>query len=201
VKELREKKAQKEKKLREKEAKRQQRNLQKQNDRDMYKWLDDWTPVVPTAGVDADDNNANNINNASAAEAAAARTQHLHRSRVTAEHRTRRPPPPQRHDDLRAPARSTDRRSKHGDVDNRWSRDAVTPRHVTTCCRRRATDEDITQSGATTVDDESHGEQEDDTTTRFSYSKGVAGHPRFVTIFSLPGGHCLSLVFAQKTQL
>ena len=44
VKELKEKKDRKEKKLREKETKRQQR---KQNQRDMYKWLDEWTPVGP----------------------------------------------------------------------------------------------------------------------------------------------------------
>jgi len=71
VKELRESKARKEKKQREKEEKKLQR---KRAERDVYKWLDEWSPVVPTAAVGADDayvNNANNINNAAAAAAAA----------------------------------------------------------------------------------------------------------------------------------
>jgi len=92
VKELRERKALKEKKLREKEEKKRQR---KQTERDMYKWLDEWSPVVPTAAVGADDmyvNNANNINNAAAAAAVASLAQHLQRSAVTPGFRTRRPP-------------------------------------------------------------------------------------------------------------
>jgi len=90
VKELREKKAQKEKKLREKEL--------KQKQRETYKWLDKWSPAVPTAGVGVDEtyvNNANNINNAAAAAAAAAATgaslmQHLRRSNATAGYPSRR---------------------------------------------------------------------------------------------------------------
>ena len=90
VKELKAKKEQKEKKLREKEEKKRQR---REAERDMYKWLEEWSPIAPM-GVT---NNANNINiNAAAADAESVGQQLLQPASLTTGFQARRAPPPHR---------------------------------------------------------------------------------------------------------